>query len=800
MSNQSNVSSLSLSSLSERLVNGERNSVNAAGAATGAVSGNAGCGAKGGKGSCVSGGSVFDSYSGAVSGVGAGSTGSGNNSKNNNNTDIIGNGGVLVVTGGVIGGAADGPRDVTLSDAFRDTTPVNFCRETTVPRTCGGDRRCCTYAVDALLSSVTGATTCLANGGGDDVADDDDDDVAATSINCHEITLNSAGTRTTTTTTTTPLLLDAGSVDARTIGRSRNRNSNNPTNSTAVVIVDVAPSFHNDDDDEDNDDDDEHDDESDDDEDEDDDEDNDDDDDEDEEEEEDDEEDEDRRRYHDRGKMVAAMNEHLSNATTTTTSSPPAVANAIRNTIAMSSSSARNQEFQEMDGDGKSTSGNTTAAGIHSFPCDFDHMYASMTDGAAPAAALGVSPLRGNEPRHNDLTEVKHLKELLLLHLDLIQQQSEQIVTKDKLLAALRQENETLKLRLERMERRVNLQKLRSECSENSTGSDHLGACSPTSVNSVNIPSTSELHRNVQCESSNSSNILHETFKIRLNTSGGITTVKQEPHDNQIKLEVKQEPNNEARFEWEEKKKRRSDPTPLSIGSKKKRGLSCSSTISNDGVQEKILGQTLHETSRKSDRKSKSLVKKESFLTTEEHYYTAVGDPTYTLNMKQFSPVETSNSLEVPNWRIKVYTSCYTMEGTENLDDEIFNKRHLKLENDERRRKRWDVQRIREQRHIEKLKQRQERQNHQATCYNTNHTGPCPSSMEEETITSLWPDIEQIQSLQVDLHLPVTAFGAPIPSFTPCEFSLPWSNITRIKCRRPKRSTSRRKSTGRRKI
>lgn len=112
--------------------------------------------------------------------------------------------------------------------------------------------------------------------------------------------------------------------------------------------------------------------------------------------------------------------------------------------------SARNQDFQEVDGDGKSTTTTAAAAtGILSFPCDFDHMYASMTDGAAPAAAtataLGVSPLRGNEPRHNDLTEVKHLKELLLLHLDLIQQQSEQIVTKDKLLAALRQENETVR-------------------------------------------------------------------------------------------------------------------------------------------------------------------------------------------------------------------------------------------------------------------------------------------------------------------------------------------------------------------
>ena len=44
---------------------------------------------------------------------------------------------------------------------------------------------------------------------------------------------------------------------------------------------------------------------------------------------------------------------------------------------------------------------------------------------------------------------------------------------------------------------------------------------------------------------------------------------------------------------------------------------------------------------------------------------------------------------QVPSWRLKIYTSCYTMEGTENLDDEVFNKRHQRLEIDERRRKRY---------------------------------------------------------------------------------------------------------------
>ncbi|XP_076753980.1 male-specific lethal 1 homolog [Xylocopa sonorina] len=508
------------------------------------------------------------------------------------------------------------------------------------------------------------------------------------------------------------------------------------------------------------------------------------------------EEDEEEDNEEDDDNMVAAMNEHLSttSATSGVRSNTVSTTSTTGNSVINQNNSCSRNEFQSVDEDGKS------AAGILSFPCDFDHMYASMTDGGAPAAvtatsALGVSPLRGNEPRQNDLTEVKHLKELLLLHLDLIQQQSEQIVTKDKLLAALRQENETLKLRLERMDRRVNLQKLRSESNENSIASEHIGACSPPTVNSVNVPSTSELHRGIQSENNNSQ--YNESFKIRLNTSGGITTVKQEPNDNQSKHETKIETGNDIRLEWEEKKKRRTDPVPLSSGSKRKRGVSCSSTISNDTsstVQDRILTQ---ESNRKGDRKGKPLTKKESFLTTEEHYYTAVGDPNYTLSLKEPNPVENDTSLEVPNWRVKIYTSCYTMEGTENLDDEIFNKRHLKLENDERRRKRWDVQRIREQRHIEKLKQRQERQNHQATCYNTNHTGPCPSAIEEETVSSLWPDLEQIQSLQVDPQLPVTAFGAPIPSFSPSEFSLPWSNMSRSNSRRPKRSTGRRKSTRR---
>lgn len=372
----------------ERFVNGENNSGSAV-AATGAVS------IKGVGGNVVNGSGSISAGSVAVTAIASGGGGS-NSSTNrcsggNNNVPAV----AVVVTGGAFGGISD-LRDVTLLRTY-DDTPVISSIETIIPRTC--------YSTSSIVTGAPIGTTtrAISSGGGGG-------NVAAATTDCRKFkpaqVKNSAGTTTTT---------------------NNNSNSIGKIATAAVVVVDAAPLL-----------------------------------------------------FHkvDNSNMVAAMNEHLSNTTTTTTSSATngarttttsalvSSAMTITTTITGANNSSahstatvnttmigsrnnsncnntRNQQFQEVDGDdGKA------AAGILSFPCDFDHMYASMTDGGASAAAatsaLGVSPLRGNEPRQNDLTEVKHLKELLLLHLDLIQQQSEQIVTKDKLLAALRQENETV--------------------------------------------------------------------------------------------------------------------------------------------------------------------------------------------------------------------------------------------------------------------------------------------------------------------------------------------------------------------
>merc|ERR1711913_186727 len=46
------------------------------------------------------------------------------------------------------------------------------------------------------------------------------------------------------------------------------------------------------------------------------------------------------------------------------------------------------------------------------------------------------------------------------------------------------------------------------------------------------------------------------------------------------------------------------------------------------------------------------------------------------------------------------------IEMQKNVEDSNLLKRHQKPENDEKRRKRWDVQRIREQRHVARLRAR----------------------------------------------------------------------------------------------
>ena len=127
-------------------------------------------------------------------------------------------------------------------------------------------------------------------------------------------------------------------------------------------------------------------------------------------------------------------------------------------------------------------------------------------------------------------------------------------------------------------------------------------------------------------------------------------------------------------------------------------------------------------------------------------------------------------NLEVPTW-IEVdlpRTPPREIDNlpSEDITDESFQKRHQKYEIDERRRKKWDQQRIREQKNIERLRKRHLKEEYpeRATV-----TAKAPKVM-----TSFFPDIETIKFIQISDDLPISAFGEQIPKLQPKDFSLPW--------------------------
>lgn len=125
---------------------------------------------------------------------------------------------------------------------------------------------------------------------------------------------------------------------------------------------------------------------------------------------------------------------------------------------------------------------------------------------------------------------------------------------------------------------------------------------------------------------------------------------------------------------------------------------------------------------------------------------------------------ENEANLELPKWRTWEMSSNRDAPAPrewEDLSDDMFSKRHARFLQDERKRKKWDVQRIREQRTIERLKRRH-----------------CKDEViqqkEENEIFSFFPSADQLRSIHISDELPVSAFGELVPLLPESEFELPW--------------------------
>lgn len=414
----------------------------------------------------------------------------------------------------------------------------------------------------------------------------------------------------------------------------------------------------------------------------------------------------------------------------------------------------------------------------------YDHIYASNNDNSILNSDIETHKQKPNCQTAD--SEVRFLKQWLLLHLDLIQQQNEEILSKEKTILILQQENEMLKERLNCMEETVSLvgnnqsvnhteeikfkvEKLAEDMTQGLGSCNDIKDATQLAVNCNNVDSTS-IDSEVQqdCNSSGESKI-EICENILLNSidciSGSVDPCAELNFDSGIDANVRTESDTLENlsscvvynFSSELDSMRH-----LKMSIRRKRVCSHSSATSQNGytIEEKKIIKRFKKRRKKS-------IKDNQILCTPDFYVSQIGDPIPGIPISYETEPETEVTdnavLEVPRWRVKVYASCYTMEGTENLDDEVFLRRHNRLEIDERRRKRWDVQRIREQRVIEKLKLRHEKAEYQVKVETSN-----------ELSTPFWPTMDDVKIIEVSEELPVASFGTPLPRFGQSDFDMTW--------------------------
>lgn len=167
---------------------------------------------------------------------------------------------------------------------------------------------------------------------------------------------------------------------------------------------------------------------------------------------------------------------------------------------------------------------------------------------------------------------------------------------------------------------------------------------------------------------------------------------------------------------------------------------------------------------------TKRLIARNAYLTTNKLYKTREWQlDEIEVETKQMITDEINEkeddeeNLELPKWRTWELSSNREAPAPrewEDLSDDTFSKRHARFLLDERKRKKWDVQRIREQRTIERLKRR--------------HYKEEVPTKEDIEFFSFFPSVDQLKSIQISDDLPVSAFGELVPLLPVAEYVLPW--------------------------
>ncbi|KAK6473135.1 male-specific lethal 1-like protein isoform X1 [Huso huso] len=399
----------------------------------------------------------------------------------------------------------------------------------------------------------------------------------------------------------------------------------------------------------------------------------------------------------------------------------------------------------------------------------------SREPGGTEAAAGGAGSLELNmESKWKNVkkspTQATCLRQILLLQLDLIEQQQQQLQTKDKEIDELKSEKETLLARMERMERRMQLvkkdnskerQKLfqpleleglwaESEHSEREEPQEG-GAETPQPPSPKPVP----FGRGGKGHKRYSRQAGAPLFGF-WNTKTPVKTLTSEFTKARGKTPkfspLKESEPGGAPFQWE----LRSKETPEKV--------SVAARVQGDSPTP-LKGSPPSPQPRSSGVEPEEL----PFMSTTEMYLCRWQQPRPSPRRETTSKKEAS--VAIPSWREHSMEPLKEMtppDFVENLDDSVFLKRHAKLELDEKRRKRWDIQRIREQRMFQRLQQRMYKKK--------------GIQESEPEVSSFYPETDDVESLMITPFLPVVAFGQPLPKLTQQNFELPWLD-QRSRCR-----------------
>ncbi|OCT59893.1 male-specific lethal 1 homolog [Xenopus laevis] len=389
---------------------------------------------------------------------------------------------------------------------------------------------------------------------------------------------------------------------------------------------------------------------------------------------------------------------------------------------------------------------------------------AATGHGQAPASTSTAPGARWRSPLRGGAGPGSCLKQIVLLQLDLIEQQQQRLQEREREIGELRADKDTLLARIERMERRMQLVRKDSEKDRQRSSQTRDQPAEmpegplPESARGGKFPPVTSLTPKPYGYGRSAKGHKRRSTFGRTDHRSPVKRLTSDLAKIKGKL-------SQSLAEMEDTE------TGASLS-----GTPCQRALRNKETPEKLhspldtpLRSTYSSSIPLSLKDSTSAESDFPYLTTTDMYLSRWHQPPPS-PLREPSPKK-EESVAIPSWRehrIEPLQVTELSDIPENLEDAVFAKRHAKLELDEKRRKRWDIQRIREQRLLQRLQLRM-----------------CKKKGNQESepeVSSFFPDVDDVESVMITPSLPVVVFGRPLPKITPQNFELPWLD-DRSRCR-----------------